>query len=84
MAFSLAYLVFNHFLVAILQILYNLMGNAIKFTKEGTIHIDVRPAPDNEFGQVLLSVADTGCGIPKDKHKDIFAAFNQVIFPKNL
>ncbi|TGK97841.1 MHYT domain-containing protein [Leptospira levettii] len=55
------------------QILTNLIGNAIKFTKEGNIHLSVTP---NE-NQVLFHIHDTGIGIAEDRLEKIFEPFTQ-------
>ncbi len=60
----------------ITQILFNLVGNALKFTKQGTITVSSRPAQDPDF--FCLIVKDTGIGIPPEKHAKIFQAFEQV------
>ncbi|KAK9805586.1 hypothetical protein WJX72_006500 [[Myrmecia] bisecta] len=57
------------------QILYNLIGNSIKFTLKGKI--SVRVSHDLPSESVLMVVQDTGCGVPKDKQKVIFEAFGQ-------
>ena len=57
------------------QILVNLVGNAIKFTGEGEVRIQVRN--DRTGERVLFSVQDTGIGIAPEKHKEIFRAFEQ-------
>jgi signal transduction histidine kinase/DNA-binding response OmpR family regulator len=58
------------------QILFNLLGNAIKFTKEGEVVLSVRKTEQN--GALLqFSVRDTGIGIAPDKISKIFAAFEQ-------
>jgi PAS domain S-box-containing protein len=60
------------------QILVNLIGNAIKFTKSGAIV--VRAACDSEDGQGCLlhfSVTDSGIGIAPEKLNSIFEAFSQ-------
>ena len=58
------------------QILLNLLSNAIKFTPHGG-HIDVTCGA-GEGGGLLLSVADTGSGIPADKLAILFQPFTQV------
>jgi signal transduction histidine kinase len=56
------------------QILLNLFANALKFTPpDGTISLDVRTEP----GVVLVSVSDTGIGIPGDHLERIFEPFVQ-------
>ena len=63
-----------------MQIIFNLLGNALKFTTEGYIRVTVKPLPAAGVGldMIQLSVEDTGCGIAKDKQKLIFEAFGQV------
>ncbi len=61
------------------QILINLVGNAIKFTRQGEVVVDV--SLDSQVGeQVCLhfTVRDTGIGIPPEKQAQIFEAFTQV------
>lgn len=58
----------------VLQILHNLVGNAVKFTDRGVISVGASLA--EEFVQV--EVSDTGTGIPNDRLKDIFESFMQV------
>jgi PAS domain S-box-containing protein len=62
------------------QILLNLVGNAIKFTKKGGVTIEVKPDPERSTPEkitLLFSVADTGIGIDPDKLEDIFNSFEQ-------
>jgi PAS domain S-box-containing protein len=60
------------------QTLQNLLGNAIKFTKKGSIHIDVAlNRRDNEKLWIEFSVTDTGIGISPDKLDNIFDVFTQ-------
>ncbi len=58
----------------IMQILFNLVGNAIKFTVKGKI--DIQAVEKDEM--VHISVSDTGIGIASDKIEDIFKSFEQV------
>ncbi|MEL0327832.1 MAG: ATP-binding protein [Deltaproteobacteria bacterium] len=55
------------------QILFNLLGNALKFTESG----EVRLSAVVQDGWVEVAVADTGIGIPQDKQERIFDAFEQ-------
>jgi two-component system sensor histidine kinase/response regulator len=60
------------------QILVNLLGNAIKFTKQGEVALRVTvetATPENVF--LHFSVRDTGIGIPLDRQQRIFEAFTQ-------
>jgi signal transduction histidine kinase/DNA-binding response OmpR family regulator len=69
------------------QILNNLLSNALKFTTEGEVRLDIQQAtalgPPPSLGDrtenfLAFSVTDTGIGIPKEKQKLIFEAFQQV------
>jgi len=60
------------------QVLFNLVGNAIKFTKEGSVTVST--ALDiSDWGKVVatVSVTDTGIGVPRDAHHYIFERFRQ-------
>ena len=61
------------------QILINLIGNAIKFTKDGIINIYVNKVKDLEGNKVRLyfEVEDNGTGISESKQQDIFDNFSQ-------
>ena len=63
-----------------MQILYNLVGNSAKFTTDGSITVMLKPMPCNDPGKefVQLSVRDSGCGISKEKQRDMFVPFGQV------
>lgn len=62
------------------QILTNLVGNAIKFTKHGHVKVAVVGLPESEEGKyrIHITVEDTGVGIPEDRLEHIFGEFNQV------
>jgi len=62
------------------QILINLCGNSLKFTKEGGIRLQVTidGKNDDETVNILFSVIDTGIGMSKDAVKKIFHSFKQV------
>ncbi|MGK7923473.1 MAG: ATP-binding protein [Trichodesmium sp.] len=56
------------------QILYNLIGNAIKFTDSGKVEIS---AHQNQSTEITITISDTGIGIPPDKLDRIFESFEQ-------
>ena len=61
------------------QVLTNLVGNAIKFTANGHVIIEVRSEPRDERSvDLLVWVEDTGVGIPQDKLDLLFEKFSQV------
>jgi hypothetical protein len=59
------------------QILFNLLGNAIKFTKHGSVTLQISAITSETNPLLQFSVSDTGIGIPQDKHKIIFDSFTQ-------
>ncbi|MDT9583431.1 response regulator [Stenotrophomonas indicatrix] len=60
------------------QILFNLAGNALKFTLHGGVDLQVRVLQQRERGQQLrLQVTDTGVGISRERQRAVFAAFTQ-------
>ena len=60
------------------QIANNVLNNAIKFTSDGSIKFDLdwKTAGENKI-DLLLTVSDTGVGIPKEKMNSIFDSFSQ-------
>ena len=64
--------------VRLRQVLLNLMGNAVKFTGEGSVRGILRIAEERTgLLNLAFAVEDSGCGIPPEKHKEIFEAFSQ-------
>ena len=60
------------------QIIINLVSNAIKFTSDGSITIDVKTLSNNDdFITIEFSVSDTGIGIEKNNIEKIFENFQQ-------
>ncbi|MHC1790380.1 ATP-binding protein [Solidesulfovibrio sp.] len=67
------------------QVVTNLVSNALKFTRNGTVQVTVAPqapapavSPGPALTSLLFSVADNGIGIPADKHERIFDYFTQL------
>jgi PAS domain S-box-containing protein len=64
--------------VRLRQVLINLVGNAIKFTEQGFISVTgERVAVRESKAELQFTVADTGIGVPRNKHKTIFEKFTQ-------
>ena len=60
------------------QVLFNLTGNAVKFTHAGEILIEAVPEESsNERTRIRFSIKDTGIGIPEEKIAQIFSSFTQ-------
>lgn len=60
------------------QILTNLVGNALKFTEQGSIQVTARLAPlDDKHGTLVVTVSDTGCGISPEEQKTLFHRYVQ-------
>jgi signal transduction histidine kinase/HPt (histidine-containing phosphotransfer) domain-containing protein len=59
------------------QVLLNLVNNAIKFTSNGEIYLQVEPSVDSD-NMIHFCVEDTGVGIPPEKLDRLFRAFSQV------
>ncbi|EKO39978.1 MAG: PAS domain S-box [Solidesulfovibrio magneticus str. Maddingley MBC34] len=62
------------------QILFNLVGNAVKFTLQGQVRVEARPLPCAGCDRlhVLFTVSDTGIGIPDDQLQYVFEPFSQI------
>jgi len=56
------------------QVLFNLIGNALKFTESGSILVDL----DYQDGQLIVDIRDSGPGIPESAQAQLFQAFKQV------
>jgi PAS domain S-box-containing protein len=63
--------------VRLLQVLNNLVGNAIKFTDKGGVRVDAMMVEGRERRFVRFEVRDTGVGVPAEKRKQIFEEFVQ-------
>ena len=64
------------------QILHNLIGNGVKFTESGLVAISASVKMENipshhPTGEVVITISDTGIGIPQDKFDQIFESFEQ-------
>jgi len=61
------------------QVLLNLVSNAVKFTEEGevVVQVDAEPTGPSSY-RVEFAVRDTGVGIPKDRMDRLFASFSQI------
>lgn len=65
--------------IRIMQVLFNLIGNGVKFTEQGRVSLRVKMHPTliPDMIMVLFEVSDTGIGIDPDKQDLIFEAFTQ-------
>lgn len=71
--------------VRIRQVLVNLVGNAIKFTNKGYVGIKLDCVSTNTEDEIelIITVEDTGIGIPENKYEEIFKSFIQLHEPMN-
>jgi signal transduction histidine kinase/Na+/proline symporter len=60
------------------EIVFNLLGNAVKFTDKGSVDVTVEPLKFEGRPGVLVSVSDTGPGIARGELEEIFKAFKQI------
>jgi signal transduction histidine kinase len=58
------------------QVLHNLIGNAVKFTARGSVHVSVRSDAARQLATAII-VRDTGIGIPLERQAHIFDSFEQ-------
>lgn len=71
-------------IVRVKQVIINIMGNAMKFTHEGTITLSVSWQQEEKVsGRLLISVSDTGIGIREEDMEKLFHSFEQVDMRKN-
>ena len=59
------------------QVLTNLVGNAVKFTEQGEVCVQVSTKAENGAGKLYVQVKDTGIGIPADRRDRLFHSFGQ-------
>lgn len=62
------------------QILSNLVGNAVKFTEGGYVHLNIDSSTVNGKTMLHIKIEDTGIGIPLDKQEMVFSKFSQADF----
>ncbi len=60
------------------QVIWNLVSNAMKFTKEGGVVMTVSADVEEDFATIIMEVEDTGIGIPETELSKIFAMYYQV------
>lgn len=65
------------------QVITNIAGNAVKFTLEGHVYIDVTGETTGDSCSLNIHVEDTGIGIPADQVDQVFNAFEQVDSSRN-
>lgn len=70
-------------MIRVKQVLLNIIGNAIKFTKAGYIKVSIYTELQNGQLTLTIPVEDTGSGIEKDNLSKLFVSFNQIDTHKN-
>lgn len=60
------------------QVLWNLLNNAMKFTKQGGVTVNVSADIDGEFANLEFEIEDTGIGIPDNEIDNVFGMYYQV------
>ncbi|TDM55176.1 aerobic respiration two-component sensor histidine kinase ArcB [Aliivibrio fischeri] len=60
------------------QVLWNLVGNATKFTKEGGVVMSVSADIHQDSAEITFEIEDTGIGIPEEELENVFAMYYQV------
>ncbi|UYL07370.1 response regulator [Bdellovibrio sp. SKB1291214] len=71
-------LYYNSDVERIKQVLLNLIGNAIKFTAQGSVKVHCSVQPDrNHHDRVIFEIRDTGIGISEEEAKKLFQPFSQ-------
>ncbi len=63
--------------VRVRQVLLNLVGNAVKFTLNGYVFLNIVPDDNNDIYRIKFTVADTGIGMNQDSKQKLFTAFTQ-------
>jgi len=63
--------------VRVRQVLINLVGNAVKFTLNGYVFLNIEPDNLDDISRIKLTVADTGIGMDQDSKQKLFTAFTQ-------
>ena len=59
------------------QVVGNLLSNAVKFTGEGSVKVAVSAADLDDGAEVVIRIADTGCGFSQEQAQKLFARFEQ-------
>ena len=62
------------------QVIFNLVGNGLKFTDKGFVSLEVSPlaSGDGPCSRLLFTIADSGHGIPEDRYELAFETFGQI------